>query len=290
MGRKMHPEISLHTSLIAMADKVFIVAHKENTALLEETLSMQGFSVSVQRGPYSYEQEHYSSAMKCLVNHANVWRHIASSDQITIVVEADFVPVKDFARRTSPMPNVQCSKDRTEVGFAWLYSTGSILYGFDQYGFPHGHGNTTVAYMLTPHVARLLLRFFERETARVQGGSYSAWETYLGIYLRKECGILNYIPTYQYGEHGGLPNPEHSVQGVRAWHQADVLLATLAFPPQYVKGSVIRYLAYRSRSIFRGWVRLFLLRFYDLRYINADTTRGRKAMAWFSIARLLKLA
>jgi hypothetical protein len=283
----MNTNENLRVSLIEITDKVFVVAHKRDTSLLEEVLTQQGFTVRVQRGPYTTEQEDYSAQLKCMVNHANVWRQVALGTEPAIVVEDDFVPVKSFAGRTSPMPNV---KDDAAAGFAWLYSAGSILYGFDKYGFPHGHGNTTVAYMLTPPVARMLLKFFERETAKVADGRYSPWETYLGIYLRKEQGVLNYIPIYQFGEHGGIPNPEHSVQGVRAWHQADVLMATLAFSPQYAQGRPIRYLAYRSRAYARAWARLLLLRFYDPRYINADTTRGRMAMAWFSITRLLKLA
>lgn len=273
--------------LIEMTDQVFIVAHKEDTTRLESTLTAQGFKVRAQRGPYSEEQQRFSSAMKCFVNHQNVWRQVAAGTQRAIVVEADFVPVRAFGTRPSPLPD---DVDDQAVGFAWLYSAGSTLYGFDRRGFPHGHGNTTVAYVLTPRAASMLLVFFDREIRKTVAGGYLPWETYMGVYLRRECGILNYIPTYLYGEHGGLPQPEHAKQGVRAWHQADILMDRLEYLPGYAKGSWLRYLAYRLRSIARGWVRLVLLRFFDPRYINKDTSRGIIAMAWFSLARLLKLA
>lgn len=272
--------------LLEMTDQVYIVAHKEDTSNLETVLSDQGFHVHVQRGPYSAKEQTYSSAMKCLVNHANVWRQVAGSNRPVMVVEADFVPVKKLAERMSPLPFDPLDKS---IGFAWLYSAGSTLYGFDQHGFPHGHGNTTVAYLLTPEVAAMLLDFFKREESKVSAGSYTKWETYLGVYLRKERGILNYIPVYCYGEHGGLPQPEHAKQGIRAWHQADILLDTLEFLPIYADGKRWRYVFFRWRSIIRGWVRLFLLRFYDPRYINGDSKKGRVAMAWFSFIRLCKI-
>jgi hypothetical protein len=279
--------MSLRKNLIEMTDQVFVVAHKEDTTSLESVLSAQGFLVKVQRGPYSSDQEKYSSAVKCLINHANVWRRVKESRKTAIVVEADFVPVKNFSTRVSPLPD---DKEDLTVGFAWLYSAGSILYGFDGRNFPHGHGNTTCAYMLAPHVADYLLKFFEREMSGIKEGQYAQWETYLGIYLRKEHEVLNYIPVYQYGEHGGIPQPEHSANKVRSWHQADVLIDELAFMPLYAKGSKFLYFIYRGRAILRAWARLFLLRFYDPRCVNKDSSRGKVAMGWFSVARLLKLS
>lgn len=278
--------MNARVKLQELTRKVHVVAHKEDTSTLEKSLIAQGLHVLVHRGPYHGEQHRYSAQMKCLVNHANVWRAVAAGNVPAIVLEADFIPVRRFSEQWSPLPNVP---DDASVGFAWLYSAGSILYGFDVHGFPHGHGNTTVAYVLTPRVAAILLDFYDREITRNEAGTYSQWETYLGIFLRKEMGILNHIPIYQYGEHGGLPQPEHLRQGIRAWHQADVLLGPLAFLPGYAQNKMVRYMYFRLRAITRGWVRLFLLRFYDPRYINDDTTRGKAAMAWFSVARLLRM-
>ena len=270
-----------------MTNEIFVVAHKEDTSHLESALFNQGFSVHVQRGPYTAEQQGWPSSMKCLVNHTNVWRQVAAGCHSVIVVEADFVPVKNLATRSSPLPsNIQ---DKS-VGFAWLYSAGSILYGFDKDGFPHGHGNTTVAYILTPRTASILIEFSKLVISNNPTLAYSNWETHLGIYLRKQHGILNYIPVYCYGEHGGIPQPEHSAAGVRAWHQADILLDTLEFQPPYAKGWKLIYKVIRFRSIFRGWYRFLTLRFYHPKYINSDSAKGRFAMGLFSLKRLLKLA
>ena len=273
-------------TLIEMCPTVFIIAYRENTDPLENTLCGEGFAMVVQRGQYSDEEQQYSAALRCLMNHARAWKAIAKAEKPAIVVEAYFVPVRGFGRLPVPMPQ----HNEPGSGFAWLYSAGSILYGFDTHGFPHGHGNTTVAYIVSPRIAGTLLDFFGREMANVDRRRYSQWETYLGIFLRKERDVLNYIPTYQYGEHGGLPSREHALHGVRAWHQADVLMCPLSFLPAYARGSRLRYAAIRARAIARGWARLALLRFYDPRYINADSSRGRIYMGWFSLARLLRLA
>lgn len=266
--------------------QAFVVAHKEDTTQLEHALGKAGFQVVVQRGPYTEQQAGWSAAMKCFANHANVWRAIsADADSWAIVVEADFVPVVDFGGRWAPLPYAHDDS----VGFAWLYSAGSTLYGFCSFGFPHGHGNTTVAYMLTGRVASLLLQFYDREVAKNERGSYVGWETYLGIYLRRECGVLNYISTYQLGEHGGLPQREHARNGVRSWHQADALCARLEFLPLYAHKSRLRYLGYRARAVVRAWARLITGRFFDPRYINHDTSRGRVYMMVYSFSRLLHL-
>jgi hypothetical protein len=278
--------VTYRRSLIEFTDQVFVVAHKEDTSRLERALIDSRFQVKVQRGPYTNQQTGWSSAMKCFANHANVWREISHEpDSWAIVVEADFVPVRNFGSRIAPLPYAQDAS----VGFAWLYSAGSTLYGFCKYHFPHGHGNTTVAYMLSGRVASLLLEFFDREVSKNTDGRYVGWETYLGIFLRREKGVLNYIATYQMGEHGGVPQLEHERNGVRSWHQADALLAGLEFLPTYARGSLAGYSAYRLRAIVRGWLRLFTGRFFDPRHINHDTSRGRFYMMVYSLGRLLRL-
>ena len=157
-------------------------------------------------------------------------------------------------------------------------------------GFPFGHGNTTVAYVLTPATARHLIAFAERELSSADAGGYRLWETYLGIYLRKEAGVLNHIPVYQYGEHGGMMNAEPQAAGIRGWHQADVLWRRLAFLPAYAEGSQVRYRLIRLRGWLRGVARVITLRFFDPRYINPHTSRGRVPMAGLTISRLLHVA
>jgi hypothetical protein len=209
-------------------------------------------------------------------------------------MEADFVPCMGFGKLPLPFGwSLSCHKPR----FGWLYSPGSILYGIDPEGFPHGHGGTMVAYVLDSLAAKALLEFYEKEMETSQPNQYRLWDTHLGIFLRWEKGVLNYIPIYQYGEHGGIPNKGHKnrwIKGwnrkIRGWHQADILWNKLAFLPIYARRSHFIYRIFRGRAMLRGWVRVLTLRFFDPRYTNADSTRGRLFMLVLSIARLLGLA
>jgi hypothetical protein len=268
-----------------VAAEVVIIAHHEDTTTLEHVLRQEGFSCIVVRGPYTDEQKSFSAAIRCLINHANAWLYASKSPRPVIVCEADFVPCMGFGNL--PAPFYWPPKSRSEFGrFAWLYSAGSILYGIDEEGYPHGHGNTTVAYCLSPSAAAACLEFFKSEMARPNPGEYRLWETQLGIFLRWKKGILNHIPIYQYGEHGGVPNKEHSERGVRSWHQADIMWDKLSFIPSYAKESRIRYPFFRARAWLRGCARLATLRFYHPRYVNTDSSRGRLYMLALSVARI----
>jgi hypothetical protein len=280
-------------SLRSTCSEALIIAHNEDTALLEGALRGEGLSIRIFRGPYTKEQQRYSAQIRCLINHANAWRYGSQAQHPIIVVEADFVPCLGFGQLPLPFA---WSESCSEPKFGWLYSPGSILYGIDAEGFPHGHGNTTVAYVFTPAAAKSLLEFYEREMEAARPGEYRLWETYLGIFLRWEKGILNYIPIYQYGEHGGNPNKEHKGRlagwhhEIRGWHQADVLWNRLSFLPIYARQSQFIYRVLRTRARLRGWARLLTLRFFDPRSTNSDSSRGRSFMLMLSIARLLGLA
>lgn len=274
------------TSLLLACPDVLVVAHREDTSHLESTLRAEGFRVTTLRGPYSEQQLGWSASCRCLVNHSNAWREIERLGRPAIVVEADFVPVRDFG--SSAIPRSWLQGDSS--GFGWLYSAGSVLYGMDAEGAAFGHGNTTVAYVASADAARALLRFYDREVERNPQGLYSTWETRLGPYLRWECGIRNHLPVYQFGEHGGLPSGEHASHGVRPWHQADVLLRGLSFLPAYAKGSVFRYALYRTRAVARGWGRFLALKFFDPRHVNPQSAQGAMRLARLGLFRLLHLA
>ena len=269
-----------------LVNEVGIIAHKEDTRLLENALKHKGFAFRTFRGNYSFEQQQYASQIKTLINHANAWRYLKESQHPMIFVEADFVPVRNFGTLPVPFP----IKHELGAQFGWLYSSGSILYGVNCRIFPHGHGNTMVAYIATPATATALLDFFDREMSMPEKGEYRLWDTYIGIFLRWERGIYNYIPVYQYGEHGGIPNPEHSRAGIRHWHQADILWSKLAFLPTYAHGNPFRYRVIRLRGWLRGWLRLFVMHFFSPNSVNSDSTRGRLFMAGFSLFRLVKMA
>jgi hypothetical protein len=276
-------------TIASVCKEVLIITHKEDTQLLVQALLADGFQCRNISGPYTKEEETYSSVVQCFVNHKNAWLHAADSNCPVIILEPDFVPVRGFGQLPLPFPWHEGSH---EPRIGWLYSSGSILYGIDKNGYPYGHGNTTVAYIISSQTAKELLRFFEQDMARDDRGDYRAWDTYMGPYLRWKCGILNYIPIYQYGEHGGRINPAHRQMDAMfgGVHRADLLWGRLAFLPLYAEQSRLKYLWGRTIGLVRGWGRVVLLRFYDPRCINADTDRGKVYMAAVSIARMLGVA
>src|SRR6202040_1429474 len=72
-------------------------------------------------------------------------------------------------------------------------------------------------------------------------------------------GAEAYIPLRHYGEHGGMPNPEHAQLGrlPRAGvHRADNLEKRLRFLPDYARGSRVRYFVERCKGRLFGWARL----------------------------------
>jgi hypothetical protein len=60
---------------------VLIIAHNEDTRVLQSTLISEGLHVDEVRGPYTPEQLRFSAIMRCLVNHANAWRIAARRDK-----------------------------------------------------------------------------------------------------------------------------------------------------------------------------------------------------------------
>ena len=72
-------------------------------------------------------------------------------------------------------------------------------------------------------------------------------------------GAEAYIPLSHYGEHGGLPNPEHARLGrlPRAGvHRADNLAKRLRFLPEYAEGSYVKFFIERCKGRLLGWARL----------------------------------
>ena len=189
--------------------------------------------------------------VQALVNHKNAWELAAAHEGFVMVVEADFVPVKRFGHLPMPFDPKFCPN-----AFGFLYAGGPIFYHLDELGFPYGHACTMVAYMIGPKAVAALLQFFEEEMSREDPGRYSLWDVSVSVKLRWEKGIRCYLPFRQYGEHGGIANPEHGINSIRTWHQADILYGPLSFLPPYARGSILRYKAIRFRGYLRGWYRL----------------------------------
>ena len=270
-------EIGAPQALRDVSSGVVIVAHNEDTAPLRLALEAEGFSVEEVRGPYTDEQLRFSTIMRCLVNHANAWRIAATRDQPTIVVEADFVPVKGFGALPAPVP-----PGRQSDSLAYLYSVGPQIWDLATADVARGHGGGMVALLIPPKVASLLLQFFVEEVQAVPIGAYSPFDAKIGFWL-KDRGVESFLPYRHYGEHGGIGNPEHVKAGLPRVHRADALQGSLAFMPFYGRGSTFKYLKTRIWARYWGVLRLLvgrLLQWHD--FARSDRPR----MLRFAVGRL----
>jgi hypothetical protein len=236
----------------------FIIAHKEETTELETAMASEGFACEIVRGPYNVKELTYPSQIRCLINHANAWRKIVELDGYAIVVEADFVPV--IGMSSLPLPFDPSLNNKS---MAWLYSVGPVIYHVDPLTHAiYGHNAGTVAYVLDRTVAKEWLSLFEEEMEK-SFQNYRLWEVNMPIRLRREHGVLCYIPYKMYGEHGGKGNPEHKQNKNRAWHEADSLAGELHFMPTYGKKSRMIFILRRFRGKARGIYRFMMGKNFD---------------------------
>jgi hypothetical protein len=133
-----------------------------------------------------------------------------------------------------------------------------------------------------------MLRFFDLEIAKYGTETYFTFDAHLQWWVMGQ-GAEAYIPLRHYGEHGGLPNPEHATLGLltRAGrHRADNLARPLAFLPQYCAGSRMKLL--RERAIARafGWARLFAGRWIANTNVYPRKLRHTARMYWVGFRRL----
>lgn len=237
--------------LINCVGTIFIIAYKENTDLLVGALKKEGFSnIEVIRPHYSEEEMSYARTSRCLLNHRNAWKKCAATSDLSIVMEADFVPVVGFARL--PLPFDLSKKGQA---WGWLYSSGQRLYEIDEYGFIRGHSAVPVATILDAHAASVLIEFVDWEFSRHSPQEYTLWDTYIRVFAQNR-GIQCFLPLHSYGEHGGIPNPEHIQKGVTSIHNADSLWNKLHFLPSYAQGSKFKYMYYRVIAKLKSLLRL----------------------------------
>ncbi len=207
-----------------------IVAHKEDTSSLEMSLRQEGFAVQVIRKEYSQRELGFSAIIRCLITHSCAWKVAAQRDTPTVIMEADFVPSRGFGSMPVPVPE---SRIHNSVGY--LYACGPQIWDIEDHRYARGHAGAMVALLIPPMVARALLEFFDEQMGNNPAGEYVPWDARVGYWL-KERGMQSYIPYRQYGEHGGIQNPEHRVAGLGRQHRADVLDGDLCFMPAYAQG------------------------------------------------------
>lgn len=255
--------------------KTFVIAYQESTDALEAALIREGFHHQLLRQAPTPEYQTYAAIYRCMLNHQRAWQQAAKETQPSLIVEADFVPVVGIGNLPLPFNPMQPT-----VGIAWLYTCASQVYSISLGGHAEGFSSSTVAYVVTPAAARHLCDLVHLITEQY-GTGYSNFDSKIDGFLRQR-GFKNYIPFRNYGEHGGLPSPEHRRHGISGLHRADVLYGKLAFMPRYAgEGPTqrLRLLVVRLTARLKGIGRSLLGRFVRLKVLRTCST-PRKMLAF----------
>ncbi len=295
--------------LIDCIDQTFVIAYKEPTEQLTCVLEQFGCDCTVLRQVHQPGYETYSPSYLCLLNHRSAWELALRSQKPTLIVEADFVPVSNFTQLPPPFDPAD-----PDLGIAWLYTCASQIYNVTDSasafasspsssptsssptssspscGWAQGYSTAMVAYVVTAKSARLLIDLAAQVEKDPGPRSYSPWDSGIEYYLR-DFKLHNYVPFRNYGEHGGLPNPEHGKNKLSKAHRADVLYGKLAFAPMYAAadGNVRRWdwLKVRAYARIKGLGRLLLMKYLRGEVIRKSQQPGR--LIRFAIARHLTL-
>ncbi len=274
-----------YTRLVDCIAQTFVIAYREPTEQLSQTLSQMGCDCTVLRQVHQPGYERYSPSFLCLLNHRSAWELALRSQKPTLIVEADFVPVQNFAELPSPF-----DPDDADMGIAWLYTCAAQVYNVSDDGYAQGYSTSMVAYVISAKSARQLIDLAAQVEQDPGPKAYSPWDSGIEYYLR-DRGAYNYVPFRNYGEHGGRPNPEHGQNKLSKAHRADVLYGKLAFAPMYaeVNGQVNRWQWVKGRTYGRikGFGRLLLMKYLRGEVIR-NSSQGSQLVRW-AIARQLTL-
>lgn len=260
------------SQLIDCIGKVFIIAYKESTQLLEEVLTLEGFPYEVLRQEHRAEFENFSRSYLCLMNHRRAWGKAVCESKPTLIVEADFVPVVGLGKLNLPF-----NPKAPDVGISWLYTCAPQIYSVSTEGYIEGFSTSMVAYIITSYSAQCLLELAEEVTQKLGATAYSSWDSSIDSFLRLRK-LKNYIPWRNYGEHGGLPNPEHRQNNLTATHRADILYGKLAFRPLYASGKSggqLKFIWVRLQARLKGIARLAIGKFLRVPVIKGSSVPVR---------------
>lgn len=271
--------------LIDWTKQVLIIAYKESTQQLETCLNQSGFTCEVLRQQIQPEQADFSRSYRCLLNHRRAWEITSQSNQPSIILEADFVPVLGFGQFPLPF-----NPEQTNVGISWLYTCASQVYYVSPEGYAEGFSTSAVGYIVTPKAAGYLIELAAEISEKFGPYKYSTWDSNIDDFLRQRQ-LKNYIPWRNYGEHGGLANPEHKQHSLGRTHRADILYNKLAFIPMYAtdeKADKGEFLRVRVWARLKGIARLLTGRFLRLKVIKGSSTPLR--LIRFAVIRYFSLS
>lgn len=286
--------ISSMPRILDMAPTAVILAYRENTAELTSVLQHEGFSVETQRASYSESQLEYSRTIRCLMNHRDAWLAASLRQTCTLIVESDFVPCRGMGAMPAPF-----SPDRHgPLAWAFLYAGGPRIIQIHADGYLEGHACCPVAVLVTPGAATILAAFADEELATHDPHKHSLWDTYFQWHAMGKQARC-FLPYRNYGEHGGIVNPEHRSAQI-GWisclpflsrsvflnnHHAECLAAPLAFLPTYARGSLWRFHLQRLIAWMIGCVRVIMGRVGAPAQKLSWRTKCR--IHWLSVRRLI---
>jgi hypothetical protein len=260
-----------------------IVCYREDVGQLEGALAAADLQPEVLRASYTTTELAYPAATRTFLGHRRAWQIAAEAPGYTLICEADFVPCKDLG----DLPVFWPPGNPTAWGYLYQGSPRLLaVVGPRQY--LRGHCAPLVAYVVNSRVAECMLRFFDREIEEFGTGTYFTWDAHLPWWLMGQ-GAEAYIPPKHYGEHGGLPNPEHAKSGVvtrGGRHRADNLAGPLAFLPQYAGGSWLSYRRERAVACALGWARLCTGRWIVDSNVYPRSLKSTACMYWIGLCRL----
>ncbi len=238
------------TKIKDAVDKAYIICHSSSTEELSKSLTKNNLDVEELRQKPKKSWNKYSNIYKCLLNHERAWKK-ALNNEFTLIVEEDFVPVSNFGDFSLPFD------PKKDFGICWIYYCGPRIYSASDTGYIEGGATSLVAYIINKKSAALLIEFAKKMKKTMKGKYYPFDSDIDGYFIKK--GLKNYIAFRNYGEHGGLPNPEHrqNKTGNQGIHRADVLAGKLDFMPLYSKHNIIIYIVVRIKARIKGLVRLF---------------------------------
>ncbi|MBF2034018.1 MAG: LPS biosynthesis glycosyltransferase [Leptolyngbyaceae cyanobacterium T60_A2020_046] len=271
--------------LVDHIGQTYIIACREDTTVLELALRRSGVVAEVLRQSPRPEYAGYSRSFLCLLNHRHAWELASRASQPTLIVEADFVPVKNFGN----LP-ISFDPSNPDLGIAWLYTCAPQVYRILPGGYATGYSTAMVAYVISPRSARFLMQVADEIALNPGPREYTPWDSGLDYRLR-DHGFVNYVPFRNYGEHGGIPNPEHRQNKLSPTHRADVLYGPLSFEPFYArekgvgKPNPLRYLKGRLYGRVKGLGRLALGKY--LRIPVLKSAERPLPLAWFALRRQL---
>jgi hypothetical protein len=264
-------------------ERSVVLCYREDVTALQRTLAQEGLNPSIYRPIYSGEELKLPSATRTFMSHRNAWQLAAKATGYTLICEADFIPCRGVGDFPVFWP------ENSPKAWGYLYQGSPRLLALKE-GFLRGHCAPLVAYVVNKYTAEILLRFYDLEVSRRKETEYYTFDAHLQWYAMGE-GAEAYIPAYHYGEHGGLPNPEHAKLGrlPRAGiHRADNLIGPLAFLPHYAKGSMWVFYTERLKARGLGFLRLLMGRWIKKTNVYTLSRRDLTRMFFVGLDRLVR--